>query len=125
MRAGKLDRTIAIQRKTETRSESGEPVETWADLSVRPASRIPVRGEERFAGPQWVAKEQVEFWVRWADVIADISPLDRVIYPVPDLTSSPPETITESMIYDIMAVPEIGRRVGIKIMAARRVDVAP
>lgn len=123
MRAGRLDRQIAIQRLTRTLSESGDPVDAWANLSVRPASVSPVSGDERFAGEQWVAKEQVEFRVRWADVISDLTPLDRVVYPA-SVIDSPP-SLKDSNIYDIMATHELGRHEGLRIIAARRPDVAP
>ena len=114
MDAAKLDRKITIQRHTVTYSESGEPVEAWADLATRRASVWPVKGEERFGGDQWVAKEQVEFRVRWSADVADLSPLDRVLYPV--------EAATAANTYDVMAVHEMGRHVGLRIMAARRAD---
>lgn len=122
MRAGRLDRTIAIRRRSLTYSESGEPIDGWADISVRPASVSPVAGDERFAGDQWVAKEQVEFRIRWADVVSDLSPLDQIIYPYTP-GDSPASSIPANRTYDIMAVNELGRHEGLRIMAARRADV--
>lgn len=124
MRAGRLDRTIAIRRRSLTYSESGEPINGWADISVRPASISPVSGDERFAGDQWVAKEQVEFRVHYAEIVSDVGPLDQIIYPY-STGDSPAAVIPESRLYDIMAVHELGRREGLRIMAARRADVAP
>lgn len=119
MRAGRLDRRILIQRHGVTYSDSGEPIETWTDLTEeQPASINPVRGEERFAGEQWQAKEQVEFRVHWFEAIAQLSPLDRIIYP-----AASGDSPDERQIYDVMAVHEIGRREGMRIMAARRSDV--
>lgn len=121
MRAGRLDRLITIQRKSISYSASGEPQESWAALSSqRPASIAPVRGEERFSGEQWVAKEQVEFRTHWSAVIADLSPLDRIIYPAQAADS--PDAPIERNIYDVLAVHEIGRREGLQIIAARRAD---
>ena len=123
MRAGRFDRRITVQRKSTGYSDSGSPVETWSAISHRrPASRSPIGGEERFQAQQFVAREQVEFRVRCGSSIAGLSPLDRVIYPSPldPNEQAPPE----HSIYDIMAVHEIGRREGFRIMCARRAEGA-
>lgn len=118
MRAGQLDRMITLQRKTETYSPSGAPIEAWSDIAYRRHAKYrPVRGDERF-GAQYVAKEQVEFTIRYSPDVADISPLDRIVYPARQDTNPP-----ENTIFDIMAVHELGRREGLRIMAARRTDV--
>jgi SPP1 family predicted phage head-tail adaptor len=120
MRAGRMDRRVTLQRATPTESSSGEPVEAWTDIVARrPASLKSVSGGERQTAPQWVAREQVEFRIRYSSNVADLSPLDRLIYPVPDEG----DPIPEGSIFDIMAVHEIGRREGLQIMAARRADV--
>lgn len=80
-----------------------------------------MRGDERFSAPQLAAKEQVEFRIRWGAAVADVSPLDRIIYPAVE-PGSPAEEIDEARLYDILAVHEIGRRDGLRIVAARRVD---
>lgn len=122
MRAGRLDRRIDIQRKTVTQDNAGQEVETWAALVSRRAASVgPLRGEERFSSEQFIAKEQVEFRVRYSQSIADLNPLDRVIYPA--LEGSPPLDPSNSQIYDVMAVHEIGRREGLIIRAARRAEV--
>jgi head-tail adaptor len=127
MRAGRLDRQITLQRKVESQSPSGQPIVTWSTLAQRqPAGVTPVRGEERNTAVQLVAREQLEFRIRYAAALADLGPLDRVLYPA--LTDaeigSPPAAIAERRICDIIEVREIGRQEGLQIMAARRVDVA-
>lgn len=117
MESSRLDRKITIQRRTTTLSDLGEPIETWGTLATRRAEYIPVRGDERFGGEQWIAREQVEFRVRWDESIANLSPLDRVIYPV--------GTPTDANTYDVMGVLEVGRYDHFRIMAARRADVGP
>jgi SPP1 family predicted phage head-tail adaptor len=116
MQAGKLDRLISLQRKASTGSSSGQPVDTWTNLIARRwASVAPVRGDERFTAPQYAAKEQTEFRIRWSENVADLTPLDRIIYPA---GSSDPTAV-----YDILAVHEIGRRDGLRIITFRRADV--
>jgi SPP1 family predicted phage head-tail adaptor len=121
MRAGRLDRRVTIQRKSDSYSASGEPVETWSTLATRWAYVAPVSGDERFSTPQLVARQQSEFGVRWSSDISDLTPLDRIVYPpVPDTSPAPP--IPSTSIYDIVEVHEIGRREGFKIIAVRRAD---
>ena len=124
MRAGRLDRLITIQRKTETYSSSGAPMDGWAVVGVtrRAASYRPLRGDERFSDPQRVADEQVEFSIRYSTDVAELSPLDRIIYPALS-GDSPGDVPATRHIYDILAVPEIGRREGLRITAVRRADV--
>jgi head-tail adaptor len=124
MRAGRLDRQITIQRRTLTYSDSGEPQESWAPVvSRRSASVAPLQGDERSSAAQWIAKEQVEFRIRWSASVSDISPLDRVVYPTQSADS--PDVPVTRAIFDIMAVHEIGRREGLQILAARSADAQP
>jgi hypothetical protein len=53
--------------------------------------------------------------VRWAEDIADIAPADRLIYP----TGTDP---ADTEIYDIIAVHEMGWRVALNIVTARRTE---
>ena len=123
MRAGRLDRMITIQRKTETQSDSGAPVETWSNLVLRrAASMAPVRGDERFGSEQNVAQEQTEFRIRYSADVASLSPLDRIIEPALQ-ADSPVDDAEERRLYDIVAIHEIGRREGLRIIATRRTDV--
>lgn len=123
LKAGRLDRRIDLQRKTDGYSISGEPTETWAAIAERiAASYSPVRGSERNTAPQWVADEQVEFWIRWNSNVSDLNPKDRIIYPALMDGLSPVDAETEGRIFDIISVLEIGRREGLKIMAARKND---
>lgn len=126
MRAGRLDRLITIQRKSVTQDAYGQEIATWTALADRRAASVtPLRGEERFTAAQWMAKQQVEIRVRWSASIADLNPLDRIIYPALEVDVSPLDEPLEHEIYDIIEASEIGRREGFKISAARRAEVAP
>jgi SPP1 family predicted phage head-tail adaptor len=115
MRSGRLDRKITLQRKSVSFAADGSEVETWADLAAnRWAAVTPFGGDERFAIPEIGAKQQVEFQVRWSTDVADLTPLDRIIYPV--------GSSADTSIYDVAAVHEIGRREGLRIIAIRRTD---
>lgn len=122
MRGGTLDKTVAIQRAVFTQSPSGEPQPAWVTLSTRPAMLDSgMTGTERLATEQVVAKAQVAFTVRWSDTIADITPLDRIIYPASALANSPADPMG-SKVYDIIMVQEIGRREQLRIFASVRQD---
>jgi head-tail adaptor len=118
MRAGTLDVRIALQRKATSYSSSGSPVDVWSTLVERWSAVDPVRGDERNAAQQWVAREQTKFTLRWSAAIDDLSPLDRVIFPADDAANSP---ISSRSVYDVIEVHQEGRNDKVVIMAARRV----
>lgn len=122
MRAGPLDRRITIQRKTVSQAPSGQEIDTWVAVShCRPARVTPLGGSERFGADQFFARQQVEIEIRWSSIVADLNPLDRIVYPAPADPSE--QSPAESQIYDIMSVDEIGRREGLLIKAARRAEI--
>jgi head-tail adaptor len=114
MFAGRLDRRIKIQRRSRSLTASGQPTEIWLDIVARWASVGPVTGAERFSVPQLVAKEVVEVQIRYSPVTADLHPGDRVVFP----SGADPDAIPTA-VYDILAVHEIGRREGQRIIAER------
>jgi head-tail adaptor len=123
MRAGQRDRLITIQRRTMSTTESGEQLPTWNTIAARWwASMRPVSGNERFIDPQVNAQEQVEFHVAYGTAVADISPKDRIIHPALEV-GSPEPAPDDRRIHDILAVHEIGRREGLRIITRRRPDV--
>jgi len=122
MYAGRLDRFIDIQRAQQTQSPSGAPVTTWVNLATRrPASLERRRDPIEVAGNQQVmASDQVEFRVRYAGAIAGLTPKDRVIYPAVTAPAQPGAT----QIFNIIAVSEIGRREGLRIIAWCKPDAS-
>jgi head-tail adaptor len=118
VRTGLLDRRIVLQRRSQSYSSTGEPVETWTAVATRWASLSPLTGFERSTDAQWVAREQVKLVIRWSPEIDTLSPLDRIVNPHTDAAASP---IPPRSIYDIMSVLEQGRRESLLVMAARRV----
>jgi len=118
IRAGKLDVRIALQRKTTSLSNSGTPFDSWSNLSERWAELNNVQGDERNAAQQWIAREQVKFTIRYSSDIADLSPLDRIVFPANDAINSPPPIRSN---YDIISVLAEGRNEKLVILAARQV----
>lgn len=126
MRSGNLDRFITIQTLTYSQSPSGEPIEAWVNNDARrPAETRSLSADERFAGPEAIAKEQVEFRIRYSENVADLTPLSRILHPAltEDEATDPDFVPSERRIHDILAVQEISRRKSIRIVASRRVDV--
>lgn len=108
---------ISVERRTDTQDDFGQPIPTWSRIGnlARWAKVAPVSGGERYTSDQFIARQQTEFTVRYAADLADVNPLDRVVYPVTD-------TPTDSQIYDIMAVHEVGYREALRIVTARRAE---
>lgn len=123
MRAGALDRRISILKKTITEEASGEVTETWTPLVMRWwASRMPVSGEEKANQEQLQSREQVQFKLRYGTEIAELSTLDRIIYPPLSLASPGEAAIEDDRVYEIISVQELGRKEGFLVHTARLVD---
>jgi SPP1 family predicted phage head-tail adaptor len=100
MRAGALDRRIALQRATTAPNSFNEPVETWADLATVWAQQRPDRGAERFAAQEIVGRAVMTFHIRYR---TDVRITDRILY--------------QGRIWNILDVREVGRRVVTEIDA--------
>ena len=100
MRAGQIDRRIVIERNTTTDDSLGEPIDSWATLATVWAEVREPRGREFFAGGQRVAEVDTVFIIRHR---TDVTAKDRINY--------------DSKLYDIQFIGEIGRTVGLEIMA--------
>lgn len=108
MHAGRLDRKVVLERATIVQSDSGQPIETWDELARLWADLRPLRGWEKAASPGHAAHEEVAFEMRWGNGWADLNPKDRIV--------------CAGVTYDILAVHEIGRREGLKVVAKRKAD---
>lgn len=121
MQAGKLDRKVTIQRKVLTQSASGDEVEGWETAFQRHWAAVgPPSGRESYGEPAISALEQTEFRVRYSSIVAALNPKDRIIYPALNAGESEPQP---RHVYNILAVHEIGRREGLRIVAHRHPDV--
>src|SRR5262245_24034465 len=96
-----LDRRIDIERRSPQALDiAGQPIESWVKIVQRRSAVItPVRGDERFTSQQFVARQQVEFRIRYSESVADLNPLDRIIYPA--ATAASPEQPNDGEIYDV------------------------
>lgn len=122
----RYDRIITVQRATLTYSESGGPIQTWADIAFQiPAGQLPTPGAERFTTAQEVAEQEVTFTVRFLsipDAYRPLTPKDRVIYPAHDVSANT-QNPAAGRVYDVLGSEEVGREVDLRIRTMRRTDV--
>lgn len=93
MRAGKLDRTITLQRSTQTVTAAGTPAVTWSDFANVRAELM--AGSVAETGQPFGEADNVTqtFLIRYR---ADLSTKDRVLY--------------AGRAFDLVGIREIGRR---------------
>ncbi|WP_035266072.1 phage head closure protein [Ahrensia sp. 13_GOM-1096m] len=98
MRAGKLDKEIALQRSTDTVDDAGTPISAWTTYS-EPRAQIVQQSTEEFIENQGAAEETlVIFRTRFID---DVLNSDRVLY--------------GGKAHNIRELTEIGRKRGLEI----------
>jgi SPP1 family predicted phage head-tail adaptor len=98
MMAGRMDRTIVIQRVTTTIDAYGTPTETWADMVTLRAQIIQASTDEYIRGAGASDETVVVFRTWWRD---GITLADRIIY--------------QGVIHNIKETKEIGRRSGLEL----------
>jgi SPP1 family predicted phage head-tail adaptor len=108
MLSGRLDRRIRLDRASTSTNAINEIVTTWAALATVWAEYEPLQDSERYEARQIGAIATARFRIRYSATVADLSPLDRVVF--------------EGRVFDIHAVKEIGRREGLEITAAARAE---
>lgn len=100
MRAGKLDRTITIERQTETVTASGSVVTAWTIFATVRAEIVQQSASEFLTGFGEAETGTVIFRIRY---LASITTADRITY--------------EGTAYNIKEIAEIGRRRGLELRA--------
>lgn len=117
--SGSLDRQIALQRKTTTKNDFGEPVETWVDLAIVWAQKLELVGGEQVRADEVAAQMSTTFVIRYTAFSPPLNPRDRLLY---NEAGGPPE---QGLVYNIRRVTEIGRRNGQAVDAWTRTDQVP
>lgn len=98
MRAGRLDRSVTLQRSTNSVDAAGTPVFTWTDIATVRAEIVQASTEE-FIRAQGASDETITiFRIRYLDGITNA---DRVLY--------------GAALHNIKEVKEIGRRKGLEL----------
>lgn len=98
IRAGKLDRQIALERKSETVSVSGTVVSAWTQIATVRAELVQQGTEEALTGYGEAERGNLVFRIRY---LAGITTADRVIF--------------EGTTYDIDEIAELGRKRGLEL----------
>lgn len=80
MRAGKLDRRIILQRYDIVYDEWNQPIEGWADIGKRWASKEDVSDGEKVRAAQVGASVTTRFRVRYDSLTKTLTAADRIAY---------------------------------------------
>lgn len=100
MRAGKLDRTIIIQRQVETTMPSGDVTFAWTNIATVHAELVERLASEIFTGFGEAEDAGITFRMRH---LPGITTADRILF--------------EATAFGIKKVTEIGRRRGLELRA--------
>lgn len=98
MRAGKLDRTIAIERSTHVVDDYGNPQYTWTVLATMRAQVVEASTTEYIRNYGASSENVTVFRTRWLD---GVTLADRVV--------------ADGVNFDIKDIKEIGRRRGLEL----------
>jgi head-tail adaptor len=109
MDAGSLDRRVTLHRAGAVENEHGDMVQGWSELATVWASVRPSPGSERLASAEAAANAPTVVTIRWSSIVADLSPADRLEYPV-----------GSGRFFNIVSVVELGRRDGLQLAAIGR-----
>lgn len=101
MRAGKLDKTIELQRHTVAVDDYGTPTEGWATVATIRAQVLQSSTEEFLRSFGTTSDTAIIFRIRHMD---GLTPTDRVLF--------------DGKAYDLKAVKELGRRAGLDLRCA-------
>lgn len=104
MNIGRLDRRITLQELSVTRDDWNHPTQTYTDRATLWATKAPRRAAEPTEAKQVVALNVVDWYIRHrTDVTADMRVKDA-----------------DGLIYDVVAVQEVGRKEGLKLTTELR-----
>jgi head-tail adaptor len=111
MRAGKLDRRVAVEIRDIAQSDSGEAVEGWTPVGTFWMGKRDARALERFSGAERVAEIDTVFKARWLPLMRQLRPdTHRLVY--------------RGRVHEIMGVTELGRAEGVEIACMARAEAA-
>lgn len=102
MRAGKLDRRVIFQTKTESKSDYGELVASWSNTFTTWANVLEIKGKESFEASQIVEKADIRLKIRFR---TNVDEEMRFVY--------------NGNSYDIYSISELGRKDGLEIFGKK------
>ena len=80
MNIGSLRARVTFQRATETNSDTGSVVQTWADIATTWARVEPLAGKERYAAMQVQSDVDYRILARYQSTLSDLAPNDRATW---------------------------------------------
>lgn len=102
MRAGKLDKTIIIERQSESVNTAGTVTSTWTTIATLRAEVLQASAGEFLKAHGEAESASIIFRVRY---VADITTDDRVSF--------------GGAAYDLVEIKEMGRRRGLELRCER------
>lgn len=106
MNIGHMDRRIELQTSAHTVNQYGERTDSWSTYATVWAAIVYRGGSEKVSGDQVSSTNKVEFRIRYSSTVSRVLASDRVLY--------------NTQYYQILAVEEIGRREGYKLICELR-----
>jgi SPP1 family predicted phage head-tail adaptor len=94
--AGKFDRRVTLEAKTQTQSELGDLEVTWTAIATVWARKLSSKGREFYSGNQILGADDVGIQIRYSNAVAVI-----------DLTS---RFIFDGKTYNIKSIDEVDRK---------------
>jgi SPP1 family predicted phage head-tail adaptor len=102
MRAGSLDRLIAIEHATVAVNDAGTPKKTWATLRKAWAQVLQLSADDREGGTGSATEQRVSFRIRW---FAGLTLDHRIMF--------------DGGAFTIKSIKELGRREGYELACER------
>jgi head-tail adaptor len=110
MKASGRNYRITIQRAMTTQDpDSGQPVEAWGMLATVYADKSYRSAKEGMLAGGVQSIRVLRFAILWSNTVKDVSPLDRIEFPV-----------GSGVLYDITEANEIGFHEGVELFAQAR-----
>ncbi|MDY8111163.1 phage head closure protein [Fulvimarina sp. 2208YS6-2-32] len=103
MKAGKLDRKIALEREVETVDRYGTPSSVWTPIATVAAQRVTASTDEFLAASGERTETAMVFRVRYR---TDVRLSDRVTF--------------EGTAFNMIEIKELGRREGLELRCEAR-----
>lgn len=107
LRAGLLDRRVALERRIDVTDDSGQAIDHFVRVATVWARVEPLAGREGFGQQQFVATGDLRFTIRWRN---DVTPLHRIVH--------------GGVPYDVVSVAADGRHEALLIVARGRAERA-
>lgn len=102
MKAGKLDRRVAISVKSASRDSYGAEIIGWSLLATVWAEILPLSGREFFVASQFVPEAELKIRMRYRE---DFDETAKITY--------------NNIDYDILHIAEIGRQDGLEVIVKK------